>query len=86
MILHNLYGTCSLLKKEISEYKKGLSIAEADAKYIQHVKKSMTDLAKKLGWSDEEIARLDSALNKLGVDGDSIINSLQIVFYRVCRI
>ncbi len=67
------------LKNEIREYKKTISTAEADEKYVQHVKKSMTDLAKKLGWSDEEIARLDSALNKLGMDGDSIVNSLQIV-------
>ncbi len=66
------------LKRQIREYKKEISIAEADAKYVQHIKKSMTDLAKKLGWSDEEITRLDTALNKLGVDGDSIVNSLQI--------
>ena len=64
------------LKNEISNYKK--DIAAALEKYIQHVKKSMVDLARKFKWTEEEITRLDSALNKLDSDGDTTVTKRQI--------
>lgn len=65
----------TILKDKIRKYKKDLSDAEALAK----IKKSMVDLARKFNWTEEEIKRLDSALNKLGTDGDLTVEKSQII-------
>ncbi len=41
--------------------------------------KSMNALAARLGWSTNERARLDTALNRLGFDGDPSVTSAQII-------
>lgn len=41
--------------------------------------KSMNALAARLGWSADERARLDTALNSLGFDGDPSVTSAQII-------
>lgn len=66
-----------VLKNKIRNYNKELS--DTMTKYVQHMKKSMVALARKFRWTEEEIKRLESALNKLGGDGDPDVTKSQIV-------
>ena len=51
------------------------AVRAEDARII----KSMNALAARLGWSADEQARLDKALNSLGFDGDPSVTSAQII-------
>lgn len=49
-----------------------------DAAIVTHTIASMNSLAKRLGWSADELARLDKALNSLSIDGDADATGTQI--------
>lgn len=66
-----------LLVEAINEFNS--DILSGSAKYVQHIKKSMVDLARKFKWTEMEITRLDTALNKIAGDGDSTVTSSQVV-------
>ena len=51
------------------------AVQAEDARII----KSLNALAARLGWSADERARLDTALNRLGFDGDPSVTSAQII-------
>lgn len=49
-----------------------------DAAIVANTIAAMNSLAKRLGWSAEELARLDKALNGLSIDGDAGATDIQI--------
>jgi hypothetical protein len=51
---------------------------EIDAAIVKHTISSMNDLAKRLGWTADELTRLDTALRSLAVDGDPNVTDVQI--------
>jgi hypothetical protein len=51
---------------------------EIDTAERRRIINSMNALAKRLGWSDAEQARLNAALNRLGADGDPAATGTQI--------
>lgn len=51
---------------------------EIDAAVRRHTIHSMNALARRLGWAADELARLDTALNSLAIDGDPNVTDIQI--------